>query len=379
MFGYGHETAWAELGEDARALDPGSQAGFAALREAGAKLPEAERDGLGGQMAELLAKRLRLQADREAFPGITRQGIETPIIICGLPRSGTSLLHSLLAEDPANRAPRSWELMTPSPPAPDEHQGTRRIALASEAIQTFVAAMPEILSAHPYWDEGGNVAVECEDIMQMSFISAYFTAFFDLPDYYKWLASADYAAAYRTHHEFLQHLQWNAPVRRWVLKGVTHVGKLNLVEHTYPDACLVWPHRDPAAQFASMVTLLAITRRAVDPKTLRRLFEDQLEMTGLDVDAALSHPSVHNGDILHVQFAKLNRDPIGAIRTIYDRLGMIPSAEHERRMAAWLTSPANDPARHGRANVDLGRFGATMDEVRRRFADYYDSGLLTHP
>lgn len=376
MFGYGDLGALGELPEGVETLDAGSRAGLAVLCAAGEGLREAVRPGFAGQVADLLSKRLKLESERCDHPQIANERIEAPIIICGLPRSGTSLLHALLAEDAGNRAPRCWELMTPSPPAPSAVERRLRVAKADGAIQELLAAMPEILKVHPYWDEGGEVAVECEDIMQMSFVSPYFPAFFDIPDYERWRLDADHGSAYRLHHAFLQHLQWRAPGRRWALKGVAHVGHLELVAQTYPDACLVWPHRDPVELFASMVTLVAITRRAGEPAELRRIFEEMLEMTARNLEHALAHRFARDGRILHLRFSQVNRDPVGAIRAIYDRLGQPVSQDHETRMAVWLASPENSAGRHGRVLTDLARFGASPDEVRERLSLYYDSGLL---
>jgi hypothetical protein len=149
MYGYRHECATANLGGDADSLDTGSRAGLSALCTAGRELPEAIREGFFLQLSDLLSKRLQLQADRQLNPEIAKERIEEPIVICGLPRSGTSLLHALLALDPENRAPRSFELMTPSPANPDATERTRRIAVATGAIEEFLRAMPQLLKLHP--------------------------------------------------------------------------------------------------------------------------------------------------------------------------------------------------------------------------------------
>lgn len=357
-------------------LESGSLAALNVLRGAAQKLPEETGAALAGLLISQVDKRLQLQADRADNPGIADESISQPIIIIGMPRSGTSLLHALMTADPDNRAPTAWELQTPSPPAPDQVEQARRRALSAQAIEAFITATPEILKLHPYWDQAGDAAVECEDIMQISLVSGYFPAFFRLPDYDDWLATADFAPAYRAHHEFLQHLQWHSPRRRWILKGVTHVEHLDLVIDTYPDARLVWPHRDPVEQLASMCMIVAVTRRVNDPDSLNEIYRHLVENTARGLDAALAHPAARDGRIIHVPFARLNREPQAVIADIYGQIGSRVSTEHEEAMAGWLAAPQNDAGRHGRLASDLERFGATTEDVRKRFANYFDSGLV---
>lgn len=376
MFGHGAKAGWSTQYDRAAVLEEGSRIALDVLRLDAGKLSEGESTALAGLVVDQMNRRFAIEADRRGYPEIARETIEQPVIIIGMPRSGTSLLHALLAADPDNRAPRSWELMTPSPPAPDAAEKSRRIAVAAEAVRAFVAATPDILKVHPYWDEAGRAAVECEDIMQLSLISPYFPAFFRLPNYDRWLATADHGPAYRAHHEFLQQLQWQAPHRRWVLKGVAHVEHLDLLLATYPDACLVWPHRDPADQIASMCAIVAVTRRSSDPQELREIYRYLVENTARGLEAALRHPAARDGRILHFRFARLNREPKAVVAEIYSRLGTSVAPAHDKAMTEWLSAPQNDPNRHGRMDSDLALFGASVEEVRTRFAAYMESDVM---
>jgi hypothetical protein len=114
--------------------------------------------------------------------------------------------------------------------------------------------------------------------MQLSFVSPYFPAFYQIPRYVQWLRDADDRASYAVHREFLQHLQCGASPARWVLKGVTHTAHFERIKEIYPDARLIWPHRDPVEQLASLATLVAITRRASEAKELREIYEELLRI-----------------------------------------------------------------------------------------------------
>lgn len=376
MFSNTAKASWSVVDDKAAALEPGSLAALEVLREDARNLPEDAAAGLAGLLTHQVEKRLQLGADRKANPAIAEERIARPIVIVGMPRSGTSLLHALLSTDPDNRAVRSWALAAPSPPNPDAAERARRVALSKLASDAYVAANPEILKLHPYWDEGGEATIECEDIMQMSLISSYFPAFFRLRAYDEWLATADFTPAFRVHHEFLQHLQWRQPQRRWVLKGVTHVEHLDTLLAFYPDALLVWPHRDPVDQMASMSALVGVTRRAQTAEERAEIFRYLLKNTARGMEAALAHPASRDGRILHVPFSRLQSEPLRVVADIYARIGNVVSPTHDAAMTTWLSAPQNDPARHGRASTDLAHFGATGEDVHRRFAAYYDSGLL---
>jgi hypothetical protein len=161
-----------------------------------------------------------------------------------------------------------------------------------------------------------------------------------------------------------------------VLKGVTHVEHLDLLLDTYPDACLVWPHRDPVEQLASMCAIVAVTRRVNDPESLNEIYRSMVRNSARGVDAALAHAASQDGRIIHIPFTRLNREPRAVIADIYSQLGARVSLAHETAMKAWLEAPQHSASRHGRLSSDLERFGATMHDVRRQFESYYDSGLV---
>ena len=157
----------------------------------------------------LLRNRLKMQEDRRRHPEIGAEEICQPLFVTGLPRTGTTLLHGLLAQDPANRAPLNWELMFPSPP-PERatYWDDPHIALADQQIRWFYRLAPEFRKIHPV---GARLAEECVIITSHSFLSFQFQTSFDLPSYQSWLEAQDLRPCYEVHRRFLQHLQWHGP------------------------------------------------------------------------------------------------------------------------------------------------------------------------
>ena len=169
----------------------------------------------------LLATRLRLEADRKRYPGIADEVIRRPLFVVGLPRTGSTLLHHLLAQDPGGRVARAWEVMEPSPPPERARYETdARIGRAARRLAWFDRIAPEFKRIHPL---GAELPLECIAIMSASFVSPRFHTTYHVPSYQTWLAGADLQPAYDFHRRFLQHLQWRAPAGHWVLKAPSHV------------------------------------------------------------------------------------------------------------------------------------------------------------
>lgn len=215
-------------------------------------LPHARRNG--GISA--VNNRLQLVDDRKQNPGIAAERIVAPIFIVGLPRTESTALHHLRAQDPDTRAPQAWEVMYPSPPptrATDETDP--RIARAVKQLRWLDWLAPDFKAIHPV---GAQLPLECIAIMSASFLAARFQTTYNLPTYEAWLATQDMRPAYAFHRRFLQHLQWHAPGARWVLKAPSHVFSFDALLDTYPDARIVQTHRDPVTAVASVASLSSV-------------------------------------------------------------------------------------------------------------------------
>ena len=174
-----------------------------------------------GDTVRLLANRLRLVADRRRYPAVADEVIRRPLFITGLPRSGTTFLHALLAQDPAHSAPQVWEVMYPSPP-PERatYDADRRIAATARQLRLIDILMPDFKTVHLI---DARLPQECIAITNHAFRSYTFESMYRVPSYRSWHDRQDKRPEYEFHRSFLQHLQWRCPGSRWVLKAPSHL------------------------------------------------------------------------------------------------------------------------------------------------------------
>jgi hypothetical protein len=320
-------------------------------------------------LAGLLVTRLRLEADRERYPAIAAEEIRRPLFVVGLPRTGSTLLHHLLAQDPAGRVARAWEVMEPSPPPERGRDATDpRIARAASRLRWFDRIAPDFKRIHPL---GAELPLECIAIMSASFLSPRFHTTYHVPSYQSWLAGADLGPAYEFHRRFLQHLQWRAPAGHWVLKAPSHVFGFEPLFRTYPDAIIVQTHRDPLTVLASVASLTLVLQGA---------FTDHLDMdeigaevadrwsTGLERALHARRDPRVDARFVDVRYQDLVDDPLAIVRRIYDRFDMTLSADAESRMRRFLDHHPKD--RHGAHQYSLGAFGLDAGDLRPRFKSY---------
>ena len=218
---------------------------------------------------ETLCARLKMERDRQLYPNIPRQEIREPLFIVGLPRSGTSVLHRLLAADTEHRAPLMWEVRSPSPPTRADEK--RRIQRATQSCNFFNWLVPTFRYVHAV---GAEIPQECVSLMTPTFLSDQFDAMYYVPSYRAWFFRQDLRPAYKYHYRFLQHLQFRRAARRWILKAPTHMFAMPALLSLYPDALFVQTHRTPVDSMASVSSLVTILRSAfsdaVDPITVGR-------------------------------------------------------------------------------------------------------------
>src|SRR3989475_1259122 len=320
---------------------------------------------LRADLIRTLCSRLFMQWDRKAYPSIVRQEIRDPLFIVGLPRSGTTLLHTLLALDPEHRIPLTWEVMTPSPPTGDNEK--RRIQRAISSCNCFNWLAPTFRQVHPV---GAELPQECVSLMAPTFMSDQFDAMYYVPSYRAWFFHQDLRPAYEYHRRFLQHLQVRQSARRWILKAPTHMFAMPALLSVYPDALFVQTHRTPVDAMASVSSLVTILRSAfsdaVDPFTVCR---EAIQYWSETMDKFLNERDRLAGNrICDVEYDEISRDPIAAVGRIYDHFGWSLSREAEQRMRTLVASHAQrQPGNH---RYHLSQFGTSAEEVLTAFAPY---------
>ena len=314
---------------------------------------------------ETLCSRLQMERDRGLYPEIARQQIYEPLFIVGLPRSGTTVLHSLLAADPEHRCPLMWEVRSPSPPTLVDEK--RRIQRAAQNSNFFNWLAPSFRYVHAV---GAEVPQECISLMTPTFLSDQFDAMYYVPSYRAWFFQQDLRPAYEYHRRFLQHLQFRRAAPRWILKAPTHMFAMPALLSIYPDALFVQTHRTPVDAMASVSSLVTILRSAfsdaVDPATVCREAIDYWSET---MDKFLNERDrLASKRICDVEYDEISRDPIAAVRRIYDHFGWSLSQQAEKRMRTLVATHAQrQPGNH---RYHLSQFGSSAEEVLTAFAPY---------
>ena len=324
------------------------------------------------QLRKLLVTRLRLAADRKRIPAIAEEKIERPIFVIGFARTGTTLLHSLFAEDPMARAPLWWHTHDPCPPPGELPVVAARIEYTAKELDRLVAQTPGLLTMHPYWDKRGHCLIEDEEIFTLDFQNAYPTLLYRMPALAMILDAGNAREAYGFHRQFLQHLQWNEDPKHWVVKGIYHQFVLEELFEAYPDALCIWPHRDPVEVHPSTMAITAVLYGAITnwQMDFRELGPAFVQGIAQSVAQAIGSPFVDDPRILHVDFRELTRDPIAIIRKAYGQWGLEYSDAFEARMKAWLADPANAPDRYGRYRYTMEPYGLTRDLIETAFEGY---------
>ncbi|MGZ4688282.1 MAG: sulfotransferase family protein [Acidimicrobiia bacterium] len=351
-----------------------------ALRE------EARLNDLGGRIAmggivELLANRLAITGWRAQHPEVAAGDVLPPIVIVGQARTGTTILFDLLAQDPATRAPLTWEIDRPVPPPESATFDTDpRIDEVDAILAGVDLLMPGFRTMHPM---GARLAQECVSITNSDFRSVIFPTQYHVPSYGKWVMyEADMAPAYRWHRKFLQHLQsrhpaGDQPAPRWLVKSPAHIWSLDALVAEYPEAILVQTHRDPLRIIASVASLMVTLRgMTCDDPTLPEVADEWAEyiVEGLDRSVtARENGTVSPGRVVDVQFEDFMADPFATIGLIYDALGLELTKESETRMRSFLA--AHGQGEHGAHTYSFTDTGLDLGEWRertRRYQEYFD-------
>lgn len=317
-------------------------------------------------LVDLLANRLRMEADRTRHSGIAAGPVRAPLFIVGLPRTGTTLLHMLMAQDPDNRVPETWEVMHPSPA---EGSAERRRRRAGRELAWMERLAPGFRVMHPL---APRLPQECIAIDSHTLQSHEFQTTHFVPDYQQWLDGRDRTDVYRNHRRFLQYLQWQRPAGHWVLKAPAHLFGLAELLAVYPDAGIVQTHRDPLDVMASLASLSTMLRSAfsesADPQAIGREMSRRWGDAVLDAVARRDAGELPEERFIDIDYRRIVHEPIETIRAIYARFERALTHEAEGAMRAFLA--ANPKDKHGRHRYSLEDFGLDREREARRFADY---------
>jgi hypothetical protein len=328
-------------------------------------------------VVRLLSNLLRMRQAEVEMPAIVRQPIVKPVFITGLPRSGTSFLHSLLMQDPASMVPLVWQTIHPYPDRRARDGGPdRRIEKVERQLRAFERLAPEFRGMHPLTATSPQ---ECSDITAHVFSSLRFDGTYDVPSYRAWLDRTGHLDAYRFHRRFLQHLQHQGVAgRNWVLKCPDHVFALEAIRAVYPDARIVFVHRDPLKVLASVARLTEILRRPF----VRRLDAARIGrqdaarwLAGAEAMIAADCHWPFAAPVCHVHYLNLVRDPLGTVEGLYRHFGLYLAPEAADGVRRLVQDKPNGG--YGVHHHRLEDHGLDPLEQRLRFARYVEHFAIT--
>jgi hypothetical protein len=345
-------------------------------------LDSLEADGRLNAIGRLIARervllhtvnRLNYIRDRELYPEIAQQEIVKPVFIVGMPRTGSTILHDILAQDPSSRAPLTWEAMFPSPPPETAtFDSDPRIEACDATFPSVDAQIPAFKAMHPM---GARLSQECVTLMGETMITPLFHNQFRVPTYQDWCDyEADWSHVYDFHQRQLQHLGSHHMLDRWVLKTGAHMWGLEHLLRTYPDARIVFTHRDPVKSMTSYASLTALVRSMgsddVDPveiasdwtARIKRVLEHAIEVRSQgDYPEALFYD---------MRFTNFVGDQFSEVEKIYEAFDLPMSSAGAAAMKSFIAD--NPKGKHGIHRYAPEEFGVVPAAIREAFRTYID-------
>lgn len=336
--------------------------------EAEAELTPVGRYITRTRLVGILSNRLRVEDAFARHPDILDQPIEAPVIIAGLQRTGTTMLHRLLAVDPGLRSLASWEALNPAPlPASRWRRGDPRLRAARLGERGLAYLSPEFFAVHPVEAEAPEEEVI---LLDYSFLSSVAEATLHVPTFAAWLEQQDQTPAYRYMRKLLQYLQWQRSGDRWLLKTPHHMEWLDTLLAVFPDARIIQTHRDPLKTLASFCSMVAhgrgVMSDAVDPLEVGRHWSNKVIRQINRAMAARDRAPAST--FIDVSYYDLIDDPMAQIRRIYDFIGReLTPATLEAMEASRRVNVKN---KYGAHTYDLASFGLTREALEPRVAGY---------
>lgn len=364
-------AAQAKSGHDDYGSDsymPGLEALLYSLRHE-ANLNEAGLQEVWNRIVNALANRLTLVAWEKRNPEAAAAPIEAPLVVMGLPRTGSSILHETLAAAPDARTPIIWQVRDLSlVHAGDAASDPRMKAIESDIAQKN-ARVPGYAAMH---FEDAQTPMECVALTIVDMVSVQFCSIAWAPSYRDFLLTHDMTTTYDWHRRALRLLQAGAPAKRWVLKAPAHAGYLGALLATYPDAMVIQTHRDPAKVVGSLASLFATLRRGwsdhVDP--VHQAPEDggySAEIIRRAMTFRRAHPELA-GRFYDVAFKAFMADPAGTLTGIYRHFGMELSDAALDAMTSYIRNRPRE--KYGKHEYSLADFGLSEDRISQMFGEY---------
>jgi hypothetical protein len=334
------------------------------------RFSETGRRAAWGMVIDVLRGRAHAIQSMKDNPGFDKTPILAPVVITGVPRTGTTALHRLMAVDPRFQGLQTWLLDSPMPRPPIETWGDYpQFRKSAQLLETQHAASPESRAMHY---RAAEEVHECCMLLRQSFVSNLWSCGWSAPTYDAWWQAQSESAAYQHFRRCVQLIGSNEPEKRWLLKNPGHIDNLDLLFAVFPDAKVIQTHRDPAKAVPSLVSLLTRMHPIMEEGRLEQRGEIMLRREVAKWSAAVRRCEAvrqqHPGKVIDVVHGDFHADPMGVVERIYAFIGMEIPDDTRAGMAKRI---ADKPElSHGVHRYNIADFGMTEDEAREPFADY---------
>ena len=332
-----------------------------------AGLSAAGRVAAGMSLVGMLVNRLRLEDLLKKHPEIEQLAVARPIVIAGLPRTGTTHLHNLLSADPALRSLPYWESLEPVPPQIPPADPDPRIERAGMATGFTDVVMPHFKAMHEMTAEHVHEEIQ---LLAITLGTMLLETQWHVPSYRDWYKATDQTPAYAYLKRILQALQWLRGGERWVLKSPQHLEQFGPLTTVFPDATVVVTHRDPVAVTTSLVTMVSYSARTgidhPDPKAIAAYWSQRVEDL---LSACLRDREILPAEqSMDLRFDDFMADEWGSVKQIYSLADQPFTDASQSAMEAFLRDHQRN--RHGRVRYDLASFGIDPEERKSALAGY---------
>jgi len=319
------------------------------------------------QVVGHLIQRLKVEDWYRRHPEIGDETLLPALIGLGLPRTGSTALSALLAEDPEVRSLSLFEANRPCPPPSTVIGDDPRIARMAATMAAQDELVPRIKHLVPVSPTG---PAECLDLMALDFKSAGFIAYAKMPTYASWLIhDADFTSTYAYERRVLRLLQWGTPAKPWRLKAPSHMLGIDALAEEFPDAKFVMTHRDVMEVMPSVADLYSeLTKVFTDEIDLHHLGSLNVDQWSTGIARTMKYRADNEDRFFDIDFRAMQADPIGAVRSLYGWLGQVVSPEFEQRMMQWWKRSAENREILERPGPEV--FGIDAQTVRPLFAEY---------
>jgi hypothetical protein len=368
-----------------------SETGEGQFREGLDRLSESlEREGRLTPLGRMIAReraigstvnRLNYIEDRRQNPEIASESIIAPVVVVGMPRTGSTILHDILGQDPTSRVPLTWEAMFPSPPPePETFETDPRIEACDATFPGVEAQIPAFKAMHPM---GARLSQECVTTMADTMVSPLFHNQFRVNSYQDWVDhEADWSLVYEFHERQLQHLQWKVKRDRWVLKTGAHMWGLEHLLTRYPDARIVFTHRDPVKSMTSYASLTTLVRSMgsddVDPLEVAEDWTARIKRVLEHSIAVRAQEKFPKAQFYDMYFQDFVTDQFAVVEKIYDTFDLPMTGEAADRMKAFIADNPKD--KHGIHRYSPDEYGVDPEQIRESFRPYMERfGLESEP